>query len=153
MKPSQRPTVPQRPKCFGTKKTIVNTDSPNVPTSQPFGTHKTLVNTGRPAVPPYRGSYVWDVRPDKGGDTEKTMPQTTVRISRRNPGERYLYWEVPCCPFCRGRHFHGAGNGSEPLLLLSRVSHCTPGGEYELIADTTHPPTMAALERHGSTTT
>ena len=52
---------------------------------------------------------------------------------------RSKYWSVTVlrCPFCRRKHYHGGGDGPEPLLG-SRVAHCVdgPGGTYDLIAET-----------------
>lgn len=42
-------------------------------------------------------------------------------------------WVVPSCPWCRGSHVHGAGDGTDPESFLG-VSRADCGHGYELVA-------------------
>jgi len=50
--------------------------------------------------------------------------------------EAAQFWVVECCPYCGGRHVHGAGAfGGDPRQRLGyRVAHCGPWG-YELVEE------------------
>jgi hypothetical protein len=51
-------------------------------------------------------------------------------------------WVVLDCPYCGGVHRHLAGGGiTDPYDALGgRASHCSPGGEYVLVAKEPRKP-------------
>lgn len=61
-------------------------------------------------------------------------------VLQLEPGDEFfesaLLWVVESCPYCGGKHVHGAGSvGDDPRKLLNhRVSHCGPWG-YDLVEE------------------
>jgi hypothetical protein len=71
-------------------------------------------------------------RPKAAPETPATasrekVPQANVRlVPPRRPGE-VVTAVVERCPYCQGRHTHGAGTDVRRPLLGTRVSHCQHG--------------------------
>ena len=65
---------------------------------------------------------------------KQEIPKVWVYL-KRHPEDNNS-WIAPDCPFCGGKHSHGAGpSGENPLDYLDppRRAHCTGGGEYRLV--------------------
>ena len=69
------------------------------------------------------------------------MPTKKTESTRKTePAERaYAFMDgetiiVPSCPYCGGRHVHGAGGAKRDSYDFgTRVAHCKQGGDYLLI--------------------
>jgi hypothetical protein len=71
------------------------------------------------------------VRERARGTTAKksgtSIPEAAVRLVPPTRPGRAVLAVVDHCPYCQGRHTHGAGTDGRRPLLGTRVSHCQHG--------------------------
>lgn len=67
------------------------------------------------------------------GEVGRTKPTAVIESIRRSWEGTWLF--TTRCPYCKGLHRHGGGNGPEPYFG-NRFSDCAHdrGGTYDLVA-------------------